>query len=89
MSEMSKAIDQCMEYSISTAFREIFVDWDMPLTTPNIQKMLRLAAKTYNDHMGTTIKASSVREWMVWNMSLDLYLTRIKFAKKIPLVKKD
>lgn len=88
MPKMSKLITENMEYAISTAFSKIFANKGMPLNRDNLVKMTRLAAKTYNLNMGTNIGARQIQEWIVFESSLRLYLTKIKLAGKVPLVKK-
>jgi len=89
MSKMSKLITENMEYAISTAFRKIFVDDSMPLTHENLVKMTSLAAKTYNLNLKTNINGKQVMEYMVFELGVNLYLKKIKFAGKVPLVKKE
>jgi len=88
MLKMSKLITENMEYAISTAFEKVFVDKTMPLTHENLVKMTSLASKTYNLNMGTNVTGKQVMEWIVFESSLRLYLTKIKFAGKVKNLQK-
>jgi len=83
---MIDSIKCAMQYSIFRAYKKVFVEDDLALTSDNLQTMLSLAAEIYNQNMGTKIGAEQIQEWMVWNFSVDIFL-RLDKVEKVELVK--
>lgn len=77
-----EAIENNIRFAVYSAYKEVFVKDELNMSAPHFDKMLSLAAKIYNTNMKTSIGASFIQNWLVFQSSLDIYL-RLNSVKKI------